>query len=107
MDPSCIDHLAFAVILPHCGLRVMHLLLISQIVLQKILTQLRPEAHDGRGIPLELLDPLGEFRRMFRRERCVMLLHLAAPAGEHGGEAGTAYNESEAETASLVVFVAK
>ena len=56
---------------------------------------------------LELLDPLGEFRRMFRRERCVMLLHLAAPAGEHGGEAEAAYNESEAETASLLVFVAK
>ena len=44
---------------------------------------------------------------MFRRERCVMLLHLAAPAGEHGGEAEAAYNESEAETASLLVFVAK
>ena len=56
---------------------------------------------------LELLDPLGEFRRMFRRERCVMLLHLAAPAGEHGGEAETAYNEPEAETASLLVFAAK
>ena len=44
---------------------------------------------------------------MFRRERCVVLLHLAAPAGEHGGEAEAAYNESEAETASLLVFVAK
>ena len=76
-------------------------------MLQKILTQLRPEAHDGRGVPLELLDPLVESRRMFRRERCVVLLHLAAPAGEHGGEAETAYNESEAETASVLVFVAK
>ena len=53
------------------------------------------------------MDPLGEFRRMFRRERCVVLLDLAAPVGERGGEAEAAYNESEAETASLLVIVAK
>ena len=46
MDPSCIDHLAFAVSRPHGGARVMHLLLINQIVRQKILAQLRPDTHD-------------------------------------------------------------
>ena len=66
----------------------MHLLLISQIVRQKILAQLRPETHDGRRVLLELADPLGDVRRLFRRERCVVLLPLAAPAGEHGGGGG-------------------
>ena len=73
---------------------MVHLLFIGQIVLQKILAQLRPETHDGQRFRFEILDPLGDFRRMFRREVCVVIAVPAVHGGGRGAETETAKTEA-------------